>query len=121
MYPIDTTPMLEKKPSFTKYVLSDHLYEIVRRHYDSQRYGRQHMVELGWDQRYWNLANAILVSLGIRDRQQHTIWNSKGSSSHTLRYIGANLRIDPDEPAIETRSPEGAWRRLDLRECHFLT
>lgn len=110
--------MVAAEPLVVRYKLTDTLHAMVRNHYDNRSIARSSMVPLNQTtQPYWNLANAILNGLGIRDPKQPSTWNGQGSSNADLKLLSTRVRIG--EAAVEIYV-DHEWVSVDLAGCHFL-
>jgi hypothetical protein len=98
--------------------LTDTLNAMVRNHYDNRSVSRASMVATNQcSQPYWNLAQAILVRLGIRVEGQPSIWQGSGSSVEDLKLLASHVQIEPARVQVLTAQ---GWELVDLVACHFL-
>lgn len=77
---------------------------------------RRKLQELGVNQRYWNLAQAILVLAGYKDPKHPSVWLGRGRAKD-FRHLGRVVHVSKEDVLVET---DFGWKPIDLVACHFL-
>jgi hypothetical protein len=106
------------EPLISRGKLMETLGTMVRLHYDNRSISRNSMVATGLaTQPYWNLAQAILVKLGIRVEGQPSAWNGGADSTADLKLLASRVQVTATEIHVLTAA---GWELVDLAQAHYL-
>lgn len=97
------------------------LSQFVIRQHAGARISKGAMVREGvCDQRYWNLANHILIELGLR-LANSTEWVSQGSEDLDLALVIKRFKVIASKRVYVYLVATGEWEPVDLYGVHFLS